>query len=369
MARKEVSFRVLIAITAMITLGVPALAQESQQREGLRFFDTGPLRIREQFLLGQGFLAFEPTSAVILEPGQWQIDLVQNATNTWVQSAPVEDLLESRESRSPLTVDELRAIDPGPGQGLYHADGELHRSSLSIRRGIGHHLQLSLTIPVLNFQGGFADSSIEGFHDTFGFGQSGRTGVARNGYRIYLRDPSGRELVREASPSAGIGDISVGLKARLPAPSASWELAIEGQVKLPTGDEEDLYGSGSVDLGTQILATRYFSRSCFHAGVGLTYLGENETLLTSDQVIVSAMVGWERAWGKTTSVIIQGTASESPFRDLDILELEDVAYLVDLGVKKGFGERWVTFLALSENLVNLGSSADVGLHLGMTWTH
>ncbi|MBZ0112056.1 MAG: DUF3187 family protein [Thermoanaerobaculia bacterium] len=360
--------------TLGITLGMaaltcfPATAQESPQKEGLRFFDTGPLRIREQFLLGQGFLAFEPTSADVLDRGRWQFDLVQNVTNTWVQSEAVENYLAPRDARGTLTLEELRAIDPEGELGLYHADGELHRSSLSIRRGLGKGLQLSLTIPVLDFQGGLADSTIEGFHDTFGLGQSGRKGIPRDRYRIYLRDPSGQELFREGGPSVGIGDISLGLKARLPAPSPSWQLAIEGQVKLPTGNEEDLYGSGAVDVGTQLLATRYYGRSCLHAGVGAIYLGANETLFTGDQVVLSAMIGWERAWGKTTSIIIQGTASQSPFRDLEIGQLKDVAYLIDIGVKKGFGQRWVTFMALSENLVNYGSSADVGLHFGLTLT-
>lgn len=61
-------------------------------------------------------------------------------------------------------------------------------------------------------------------------------------------------MFREASPSGGLGDVSLGLKARLPSPSPSWQLAIEGQLELPTGDEDDLYGSGSVDLGAQLLS-------------------------------------------------------------------------------------------------------------------
>jgi hypothetical protein len=182
-----------------------------------------------------------------------------------------------------------------------------------------------------------------------------------------LRDRDGRETFRQGAPSARIGDLSLGLKARLPAPAA-WQLALEGQLKLPTGEEEDLYGSGSVDAGVQLLATRYFARSCVHAGLSLTYLGEAEVLGIDEQGVGAAMLAYERAWGDSASVIVQATASQSPFRDLDIQKLDDVAYLVDLGVKKGIGERWVGFLALSENVLNFGSSADVGLHLGVTWT-
>lgn len=347
---------------------VPHSARAEGPQEGLRFFDTGPLRIREQFLLGQGFLAFEPVSADLLERGQWQVDVVQNATNTWVHSDQVDDMLERRSTRQPVTLAQLRELDPAEGKGLYFADGELNRTSVSVRRGIGHGLQLSVTVPWLDFGGGFGDGTIEGFHDSFGFSQSGRTGTGKDAYTVYLRNASGQEVFRQSDPGGGIGDVSLGLKARLPTPSPAWQLALESDLKLPTGDEERLYGTGAVDAGTELLATRYFAHSCIHAGLGLAFLGANDTLSTDDQLVISAMVAYEHALGQAASVILQATAAQSPFRDLDIQGLDENAYLVDLGLKKGFGSRWVGFAALSENLLQFGSTADVGLHFGATYT-
>lgn len=57
-----------------------------------------------------------------------------------------------------------------------------------------------------------------------------------------------------------------------------------------------------------------------------------------------------------------------PQRALDIQRLDDVSYLVALGFKKRVRGQWVAFLAISENILTFGSSADVGVHLGMTWT-
>jgi len=134
-------------------------------QEGLDFFDTGPLRIREQFLLTQGFLAFDPASGDVLDQGRWQVDFVQSATNSWVMSEAVEQALDAREQRAPLTLKQLRAIEPeGERQGLYFADGELYRTSVAVRVGLGKGLQLGVTIPVLDFQGGFGDGLIETFH-------------------------------------------------------------------------------------------------------------------------------------------------------------------------------------------------------------
>lgn len=365
--RRSVGWRRL-ATVALLTLGLAAgaHAQERERLEGLAFLDTGPLRIRDQLLIGMEFLSFEPESADVLEQGQWQVDIVQSATNTWVRSSSVERFLEDRDERAPLTLEELRSIDPeGTDRGLYHVDGELHRTSLAVRRGIGRGLQVSVTIPALDLAGGFADSTIEGFHDTFGFGQAGRRGTFRDDYLVYVRDAEGNEVYRPEAPGFGLSDVSLGIKARLRAPSA-WRLAIAGTVKLPTGDEDDLTGSGSVDVGVQLLGTRYFRRSCIHTAVAVGRLGESQLL--SDQTVLSAMLGYEHAIGRKASFVAQATISQSPFGDLDIGQLDEIAYLVDLGVKRGLTEKTVLFAALSENVVNLGSSIDVGLHVGITRT-
>jgi hypothetical protein len=355
-----------VAVAFLLGLARGAGAQEAERPEGLAFLDTGPLRIRDQFLLGMGFLAFDPVSADVLGRGEWQIDLAQSITNTWAQSESVEAFLDERTERSSLTLDELRALQPDrPGEGLYHVDGELYRTSLSVRRGIGKGLQLELTVPILDFQGGIGDSGIESFHDTFGFDESGRKGTFRDDYRVYVRDSEGNEVFRSRTPGLAVSDISLGLKARLPAPP-SWLLAIEGTVKLPTGDEDDLTGSGSADFGTQLLATRYYRRSCLHAAVGVVHLGESQLL--GDQTLVSAMLGYEHAIGSTMSLVAQTTISQSPFGDLNVDQIDEVAYLVDLGIKKGLSEKTVVFAAFSENVVNLGSSVDVGLHFGVTRT-
>ena len=84
--------------------------------------------------------------------------------------------------------------------------------------------------------------------------------------------------------------------------------------------------------------------------------------------LLSGMLGYERALGRSVSLIAQVTVSQSPFEDLAIEGLDDIAYLVDFGVKKGLSEHLVGFLALSENFLTFGNTADFGLHLGFTQT-
>ena len=339
-----------------------------EKQEGLNFFDTGPLRVREQFLLSQGFLAFDPAAGDVLNKGRWQIDLVQSGTNTWVKSDSVEDVLEARDSRAPLPLEQLRAIEPVSGEGIYFADGELYRTSVAVRVGVGNGIQLGLTVPVLNFQGGFGDDLIEEFHSSTGFSQAGRLGLPRDGYTVYIRDPEGNELFRDRDPGTGLGDITLSLKGRIPVASDRWKLSLEGLAKLDTGDDRDLYASGNEDYGAQVHLTRYFAHSCIHGSAGVIRLGDSEVFHLDEQTLLSGMLGYERALGSALSVIVQATVSQSPFEDLNIEGLDELAFLVDFGVKKGFNEHLVGFVAMSENFLTFGSSADFGLHLGLTHT-
>lgn len=341
----------------------------ADKQEGLRFFDTGPLRIREQFLPGMGFLSLEPTSADVLNRGQWQIDLVASGTNTWVHSNAVRDELEARDERRPLTVEQLRNIARRDGaDGIYYADGELYRTSAAVRVGVGGGFQLSVTVPLLKFGGGFGDSLIQDFHDIFGTGQNGRLGVPRDAYTIYLRDKEGNETIRTEAPDGDVGDVVVGLKGRLLSTDRG-RIGIEGSVKLATGDDEALYSSGNEDVGAQLLFTRYFDRSALHASFGAVYLQASEVFHTDDQTRLTGTLGFERALGQTMSFVAQATFADSPFADLDVQGLGDPAFLLDLGFKKGFTEHLVGFVAISENFVNFDSSADFGLHLGLTQTY
>lgn len=365
--------RFLAPLLALAVAVSPSTAGTDQGNprfdDRIAFEDTGPLRIRDQFLAGMGYLSLEPSGAKLVRKGQWQIDFVQSGTNTWLHSRAVERFLGERREREPLTLSELQSIPPSrPGKGIYFLDGELHRSSVSARFGVLAGLQASITIPVVNFQGGFGDRPIQGFHRNFGFSQNGRLDVPRNGYTIYVRDGEGHEVFLDEDPGVGLGDIDFGLKASIPVPGEAWRVAVEGTVKTPTGSEKRLYGSGAIDYGAQILAARYFSRSCLHLGGGVARLGRYDLFELAPQVVFSGMVGYEYAFTARTTGIAQITISESPFEDLEVEKLDEVAFLIDVGLKRAFGEQNVFFAALTENFVKFGSSLDVGIHVGYTKT-
>lgn len=365
-SRHTVRLAILLAPLAVALAVPPSRAAEINRY----IVDTGPLRIRDQFLLGMGFLAFDPVSADIQPKGGWQLDLINTITNTFAHSSVIEGELEARDQRDSLTLSQLRAIDAADsGDGIFQLDGELYRTAIAVRRGLGKGSQIELVLPILNFQGGIVDSTIEGFHDTFGFGQAGRTGVAKDDFLAYARS-SRAELFLDRAPGIRLGDVVIGSKLDLlrRSPERRFKLALETLVKLPTGDESELASSGSTDLGAQVLMTRYFDKACLHTSFGLLYLGEWEELGTPSQLLPSLMAAYERALGPKSSGLAQLTVSESPFRDLELDELAETSIQVTLGFKRVLWERQVLFVGFTENIQNLNNTADVGFHVGLTQT-
>ena len=359
--------RALLLLLLFLALGAILAARPSHAQIDRYLIDTGPLRIRDQFLPGLGYLGFDPVSADILAPGEWQLDFVVTASNTFAHSNEIERALEASPHRSGLGLAELRAIQPDrAGHGLFYLDGEHTRWAVAARRGIGHRLQVEVVVPVIHIGGGFLDSTIEGFHDTFSLGQAGRRGAPKGQFGAYVR-AGGHEVYLDHAPGTALGDVVLGArydlrKARQPT---GLELAIEGLAKLPTGDVDRLTSSGSADLGVQLLGTQYFRGSCLHFSLGAAYLGRHELFALDAQTILSGMLAWEIALGGKTTGLIQATVSQSPFRDLRSNEIASASTQLTAGVKHAFG-RNVLFLGVTENLASYDNTADIGLHVGVT---
>jgi hypothetical protein len=353
---------------ALFTLVTALVGAQPASAEISRYLvDTGPLRIRDQFLPGLGYLGFDPVSADVLAPGEWQVDFIYTVSNTFAHSPEVERTLESRTTREPLDLDELRAIRADrSGDGLFYIDGEHSRWALATRRGIGHGLQVELVIPVIHFGGGRLDSTIEGFHDTFSFGQAGRLGVPRDAFTAYVRTGD-RETYLNGDQGTALGDAILGVRydLRQNVPANSFVLALETLVKLPTGDVDGLVSSGSADVGMQLIGAKYFRGSCLHFSVGAAYLGPHRLLGLDAQTIVSGMIAWEFAVGSSTTALIQATVSQSPFREVQSGEIAATSTQLTAGMKHSLGSS-VLFFGLTENVANFNNTSDIGLHIGVT---
>jgi len=322
-----------------------------------------PLPIRDQFLLSNGFFFFEPEAAGVLADGDMRVLFNAADANTFAKSAWIGYSLAGEQGR-PDAAHEFalgRFRDEGP---LFFADGELHRFELTMRRGIGDHFELGLTLPVARAGGGWSDEAVESIHHLLSVGNAGRDTVRQNSETVFIDTPS-VHYIRDRSGGYSIGDIAITGKYELTRlEMRDVRMAIAGAVEIPTGNAGAFTGSGSVDAGVQMIVTRDLARSALHASIGFVRLGGDRPLGTRAQIVTSMTVAASRAIGERTAATIQLTVSESPFRHLGLDELTRRSNQLSIGMQREIGRATVYF-ALIENVLNYENSADAAVAWGV----
>lgn len=155
-------------------------------------------------------------------------------------------------------------------------DGESYYLDLSYRRRVANWLELGIDIPIVAHANGILDNLIEDWHDLWGMSNAKRTGSPNELEFAYVNprlDP-----FEMTDGAAGIGDVrlNAAVPLRLASLGPGQSLTLRGGLKLPTGDADELLGSGATDLS---LALYYSGYNAFgldrldisaHAGVLVT---------------------------------------------------------------------------------------------------
>ena len=357
-----------VRLALALTLALGGLASA---RAGTPPLDLGAVSVPDLFEPALPFLDLQPEGAGVLSRCDWRFDLSLTVANDFALSRVIEPLLNQRREREPLTFELLRSLDAVDGSdGVFFVDGEVSQVLFSFRRGFRGGVELRLDIPWRDVGPGFLDPLVEPFHRAFGFDRAGRGGVPRNAYTLYVRSDGRVEVARDADPDPGIGDVTLSAKGRLPS-VGRWRLALEGSAKLPTGDEESLYGSGSLDLGLQLHGSRPLPGSWgdLHLTLGSRRLGSSDLWGISEQTLWSLFASWVRPFGdrRAWDLFFQLTLAEVPFESLRLEELARETWLFDLGVRRRFPSGRFVWVALTENQFTYQSSADFELTLGLGW--
>ena len=116
----------------------------------------------------------------------------------------------------------------------------------------------------------------------FGFGLTDWLEVAIKPSVLYVDD-------QDASPRrvAGVGDLVLEAKARLPFRPFDLDLALVPSLKIPTADEDRGLGTGKVDGGAVFVITKAFTETRkLHFNVGYTAVGKASEVQLRDQLFV-----------------------------------------------------------------------------------
>ncbi len=179
-------------------------------------------------------------------------------------------------------------------------DGETAQYNLKLRYGVSDRLELGMDIPYIDHSGGYLDSLIRNFHDLFGITNERQEGFDKNQIHYQLRE-NGTTTFEMTDRARGFGDIR--FSAAIPLIGRSEQkqrfLALRPQIKLPTGDADELLGSGGTDVSMGLSYSDFQTLSSLnmvltsHAGV--LYMG-NTKVLRDKQKHFAGYGGISLAW-------------------------------------------------------------------------
>ena len=169
-------------------------------------------------------------------------------------------------------------------------DGEINRSTFAYSRGIGNGWEWGAQIPFVSHGGGSLDGFIEDWHDTFRLPQGGRDVAAHNQFTYRYQRNGVTELLLTESAS-GMGDLRLTTGKQWSSARQHTRLALRGALSLPTGDSDELLGSGSMDLAVWATVDRRqqwlsYPGSLFGGG-GVLLMGEGDVLANQQRRIVA----------------------------------------------------------------------------------
>lgn len=299
---------------------------------------AGPFATRDQNPLLAGFGMPHSMPARVLAAKEWRLAADFNwGSSAVVQFTPRESLIVDAETR------EFRA---------------------TIGRGVGERLTVQLQVPYRTTGAGTLDNFIDDWHGWFGLVEGDRPQLPVDQYRIsYGRN--GVPQLELRSPSSGLADISAEVGYQIAA-NAKTLLAGWLSVKLPTGDADQLTGSGATDVSLAIAGERRVAARWSAFGqLGASYLGQGDLLPRQQRRVVwSGMAGIGFELSKRLELKMQFDAHSAAFDASSLDFLGDTA-LLTVGGGYRFASGWQVDFGVSEDIVVEGSP-DVVFVIGVS---
>jgi uncharacterized protein DUF3187 len=245
-------------------------------------------------------------------------------------------------------------------------DGETVRTNFAFTHGFASGWSLGVELPYYRVSGGVLDDVIDSWHAAFGMPDGGRNARPEGQLLFAFGEPLSPSFVM-TEPQTGVGDTQVKF-ARLIGGDQGF--VVQATVKLPTGEEEMLAGSGSGDWSLTLLRTRPLlarkRAAGYYWGVGLVRAGDPHVVdFDANTWVPTGIVGgsWQLLpeWGLKGQVDVHGA-----FYDSQLEEIGETAIEATLSAWRRMGRRGQLELAVVEDL-NVSTAPDVVLQAAATW--
>lgn len=251
-------------------------------------------------------------------------------------------------------------------------DGETYRLALALRGGFRDRWEWFVEAPLVAHRAGAFDAFIEEWHDFFGLPQHGRDKTPRDRLTIFYGDETGTRVDIRRGVLA-LGDVSFGAGYAPPPRRFSNDgLAIRASVKLPTGDEDSLAGSGGFSSSvwaetSGALPGASASRAWLYAATLGALVAEAPRNLPefSREWIVFGRFGVTWRPLARLALTAQIDVHSSPYGSSRASPLSDPIVLMGIGGALRLSARTTLEVALTEDDGSRVSAPDVGLRIAL----
>jgi hypothetical protein len=252
------------------------------------------------------------------------------------------------------------------GGELLVLDGETVRTTLSYSHGFAGGWSIGVDAPYFRVGGGVLDDLIDDWHAAFRLPDGGRNNRPEGEMLFLMADAQGAFYRLDRSRS-GLGDVQLELARTF---GASDGFVVQAAVKLPTGDEALLAGSGSTDWSLTLLRSEALPGrkrpAGYYWGVGLVRAGEPKLIdFDAEKWVVTGVIGgsWQpwRRFGLKAQLDYH-----TPFFDSPLEEIGEAAIQASFGAFMKRSERATLEFAIVEDLED-STAPDVVLQAAPRW--
>jgi hypothetical protein len=246
-------------------------------------------------------------------------------------------------------------------------DGETLRVSMFFSQPIGEHWSFSATAPLVQQSGGFLDDAVDAWHSAFNMPDGARNARPEDALMFQMANSAG-PFFRLDDDARGLGDLQIGFARRF---GADERFIARTEIKIPTGDEDMLAGSGAVDWSVTMLRSRDGSlgkhAAGYYWGAGLLLLGQPEIVAfnANDYSVTGVLGGGVKIFPR---IGIRGQLDFlSAAYDTQLEELGQNAVQATIGGWWEINERSRLEFGVDED-IHVSTAPDVVLHATLRWS-
>lgn len=246
-------------------------------------------------------------------------------------------------------------------------DGETLRISLFFSQPFREHWSFSVAAPLVQQSGGFLDDVVDAWHSAFNMPDGARNARPEDALMYRMANAAGTFYALD-DDERSVGDLQIGFARRF---GADERFVARTEIKIPTGDEDALAGSGAVDWSVMILRNREGSlgqrAAGYYWGAGVLLLGQPEVVAfrANDYSVTGVLGGGIKIFPR---IGIRGQLDFlSAAYDTELEELGQHAVLATIGGWWEMSARSRLEFGVDEDL-HVSTAPDVVLHVTLRWS-